>query len=589
MGFFNSTEGRFLKTIAEAIGQAEAAVAVQQYDCLPEIGTNLNGNRQKASSEELQSSAVWALGFCRRLYIEARSADALPFAQVSLNWSRSLKSDELQQRSLTACGLLLGDLGDVAGAIEYHVSALRLANQRENPVEASKCWNNIGSSFGAVGNYALSVSCYRRGVDVVSSIGGPLHSRFAAQGNLALCHLRNGNIEAGLAEAHKALHELTPEIRDGDAHSVLLLHRNMVRLYIALNQMSDAEFHLGKVIEIARTIGNPRAHIACATAQAAYELANGLSDLALTRLSDALVRARKVPGVISDTLICVARAEEESGRPDLARLRIRELADHAYQSAIEKTRKNLQLAHVFAATDSNPDAGDGRHNKVPMPRLEVPAEWDTMARLAVTASLRVDDTGWHGVRVGALTKSLALECGYGAIDALEIGLAAQLHDIGMLSVPESVAMSHGTLTADEKILIENHIEAGGAMLTIGSHPRWQIAKEIATYHHARWDGLGTPRGVAGVHTPMPARMCAVADAYDSLVTARPWRPAITMHEALLELGAHAGTQFDAEVVERFSSMVVRETSDLGIDPSFDPALNGFQALIESLSRDRGFV
>ncbi len=578
-----------MRTIAEAIGQAEAAVAVQQYDCLQDIGINLNGSYQESASEELRSSAAWALGFCRRLYIEARSADALPFAQASLFWSRTLKSDDLEQRALTACGLLLGDLGDVAGAIEYHVSALRLASQRDNAIEASRCWNNIGSSFGAAGNYTLSAACFRRGVELVSSIEKPLHSRFAAQGNLALCHMRNGNIEAGLAEAHKALHEVTQDIHDNDAHSVLLLHRNMVRLYISLNQMNEAEFHLGKVIEMARTIDNPRAHIACATARATYELANGLHDVALTRLSDALANARKVPGVISDTLICIVKAEEESGRPDMARLRIRELADHAYQSAIEKTRKNVQLAHVFAATDNERAAASKQHSNLRMPRPEAPTEWDAIARLAVTACLRVDDTGWHGVRVGALTKSLALEFGYGAIDALEIGLAAQLHDIGMLSVPESVARSQGVLTDDERLLLERHIEAGGTMLTIGNHPRWQIAKDIATYHHARWDGHGTPKGVEGVHIPMPARMCAVADAYDSLVTERPWRAAITMQEALRELRAHAGTQFDADVVERFGNMVERETTDLGIDPSFDPALNGFQALIDSLSRDRGFV
>ena len=579
-----------MRTIAEEIEQAEAVVAVQNYDGLQDIGTNLNArSHQQASNVELTHSAVWALGFCKHLYIEARSLDAVPFAQASLCWSRTLKSDELQQRALTACGLLLGDLGDVAGAIEYHVSALRLAGERGKPVEASRCWINIGSSFGAAGNYKLAASCYSRGVDVISSIGGPLHSRFAAQGNLALCHLRNGNSEAGLAEAHKALHELTQEIRDNDAHSVMLLHRNMVRLYIALNQMSDAEFHLAKVTEMARTISNPRADIACATAQAAYELANGMGDLALTRLSDALVSARKVPGVLSDTLICVAKAEEESGRPDKARLRIRELADHAFESAIEKTRKNIQLAHVFAVTDVDSVAVGGPRGDIRMPRLEVPAEWDTVARLAVTASLRVDDTGWHGVRVGALTKSLALECGYGAIDALEIGLAAQLHDIGMLSVPDSIAMRKGILIADERIIVERHIEAGSAMLTIDKHPRWQIAKEIATYHHARWDGHGAPKVIAGINIPMPARMCAVADAYDSLVTARPWRPAITMQEALCELRAHAGTQFDAGIVERFGNMVEREVTDLGIDPSLDPALNGFQAVIDSLSRDKGFV
>jgi HD-GYP domain-containing protein (c-di-GMP phosphodiesterase class II) len=542
------------------------------------------------SNEVKRREAYAALGFCRQLYTQAKSFEAFPYAQAALESALELGDPALELRALVACGLILGDVGDIAGAIEFHMRALSHATRDGNVVEVSRTWNNIGLCFLASGNYDLATACFDRSVKVIADISAPLHSRFCAQCNLAHCHFHRGDIDAGLREAYKALHEVTEDILASDTFSVLLLRRNLVRLLLEAGRLDEAGFHLAEVVELSNRLASPRAAIATATVQAAYEIAQGLSDVALTRLAAALTESRKVPAVLRDTLACLAKAEDVAGHPESARLRLQELSDHVYDLAITRARQHIQLAPVFS--QQNPPAPGARGNtrplSRPLPSPSKPAEWDALVRLSVTASLRIDPTGWHGLRVGTLVKALALEYGLAPLDALEFGLASQFHDIGMLSVPEGIPLCSRRLNDVETELIERHSAAGAEMLAISAHPRWLLATEIAAYHHARWDGEGYPVNVAGAAIPLAARMCAVADTYDTLVTARPWRAARSMQSALRELNRVAGTQLDPALVNCFATMIMRETEDIGIDASLDPALNGFQALLDTLSLDRGF-
>ena len=220
-----------------------------------------------------------------------------------------------------------------------------------------------------------------------------------------------------------------------------------------------------------------------------------------------------------------------------------------------------------------------------------PPEWKTLQRLAVSASMRVDSTGRHGIRVGALTQALAREVGESPLQALEFGLAAQLHDIGMSSVPERVLMKPGSLNTVERALVQKHTTVGGEILAGDQHPRMVIASDIVKYHHARWDGEGYPSNVAGTSIPLAARICAVADVYDTLVSDRPYRKACSMDKALLELRRVAGAQLDPELVRCFEVVIRREAANEGIDPSMDVdgGLENFQQLIAALNEDRGFL
>lgn len=532
------------------------------------------------------------LTLCRRLYARARSGEALPLAQALLAQAGISGDGVLERRASGVCGLLAADTADVVGAIAYHARALSIAAAGDDRVEQSRTWNNIGLAFGMAGNFELEARCYRRALALVLPDAGPVYSRYTASANLANCLYNLGEIAEGLRFGELALHELTPAFVEQDGLGAILLRRNLVRLLVASDRITEAGRHVAEVASLADRVRTPRALVAAATTRAALELATGNVDIALTRLEDALAQARGVPAALRDTLACVIRAEEAAGNAERALLRFQELSDHVYRLAIDRARAQVELAGFADWSNLRADHLQEQARARLVSHLrppEEPEEWKALQRLGVAAVLRMDNTGWHGVRVGELTKALATACGVPPLRALEIGLAAELHDIGLSSVPEGILAKRGVLNETERSLVDRHAEAGAEILRDDRHPRVLLAREIAKYHHARWDGTGRPERVGGKFIPLPARMCAVADAYDAMVCGLGRAQAMTMTEALAELRRESGRQFDPELVGRFEAMIRDETSERGIDPSTMAGLESFQELVQSLHEDRGYI
>ncbi|HEX3096325.1 MAG TPA: HD domain-containing phosphohydrolase [Usitatibacter sp.] len=563
------------------LGRAELAARLA-----PAI-VRLQGPMERSERAEL---AAAALSFCQRLHGMARSGDALGLARAVLAQAAAAGDTVLELRATTACGLLCADIADVVGAIEYHVRALRLAG--ENRVEASGVWNNIGLALGVAGNYEMALRCYQRAVNLAQDEPGRVYSRYAALGNLVKSHFQLGSYREGLAVTDRALAEETAAFRDHDPMSVLRLRRNLVRLLVAAGRVTAAEPYVRECAALAQAVGTPRAVIAASTARAAYELATGRTDLALTRLERAVAGAREVPAALRDTLACAMRAEEEAGNTERALLRLAELSDHIHRAAVERARQHLELAGIRRTGESVAEHESEQTRARLISKLAPPAQpdaWGALDRLAVSAVLRVDPTGRHGKRVGALSKALAAAAGIDALQALEIGLAAEVHDIGLLSVPEEILAKRTPWSEGERRAARRHVEAGAEILCDDRHPRVFLAREIARYHHARWDAAGYPERVGGKSIPLPARICAVADAYDAMVSGIGGRVRRTMDGALAELGRQAGKQFDPELVAVFDQLIRTESQDLGMDLASDAGMDGFQELLNSLQEDRGFV
>ncbi len=531
-----------------------------------------------------------ALALCRRLYANARSGDALPLARAVLVQSELARDPVLERRAATACGLLSADTADIVGAVEHHVRALRLA--ADDPVEMGRVWNNIGLAMGIAGNYELAGRCYLRALDLLERNGLAAYERYAACVNLAQSNFQVGAFQEGLVFAQRALAEQLPDFREREPHSAIVLRRDLVRLLVAVGRFEEAEPHVAESVALADRLRTPRALIAAQTARAVHELAIGRTDVALTRLEHALARAREVPAALRDTLACVIQAEESAGNSERALLRLGELSDHVYRAAIERAREHVELASLPARAQTALDI-DQEHAMARLVSKVAPATqpegWAALERLAVSAVMRMDKSGWHGKRVGALTKALAMANGADPLHALETGLAAELHDIGMLSVPEEILARKGPLSDAERSLVRRHVDAGAEILRDDRHPRIFLAREIARYHHARWDGAGYPERVGGKLIPLAARMCAVADAYDAMVCGLGAGRAKTMDQALGELHRQAGTQFDPQLVACFDRLIREETEDLGMDLLTNSGMEEFQELVSALEEDRGFV
>src|SRR5258706_11069586 len=366
------------------------------------------------------------------------------------------------RRAATACGVLCADTADLVGAIEHHVFALRLATAANDEVEMSGVWNTIGLAMGISGHYELASRCYRRCLELVENEAGPVFSRYAACGNLAHSLLQVGASEEGLAFARKALQELTPAFREQDPQGVVLLERNLVRLLVATGRIEEAESHMMACVALAGRTQTPRALIAATTARATFELALGRTDVALTRLEQALSRAREVPAALRDTLACVIRAEEAAGNVERALLRMRELWDNIYRTAIDRAREHVELGALPARTrtrvELEQDQSRARLASMTSPAA-APESWSALDRLAVGAVMRMDETGRHGKRGGALGKSLAMANGCEPLQALGMGLAAGTPDIGMMSGPEGILKKRALLKEAERGIVMGHVKA----------------------------------------------------------------------------------------------------------------------------------
>jgi putative nucleotidyltransferase with HDIG domain len=162
------------------------------------------------------------------------------------------------------------------------------------------------------------------------------------------------------------------------------------------------------------------------------------------------------------------------------------------------------------------------------------------------------DIASHGHKVADHTAMVAADLGIGGDRASNLQLAAALHDIGKIAIPRRVQDKPGPLSQAEWNLMRTHPAVGARILRKAGFDG--IAGWVLS-HHERPDGLGYPHGLRGTEIQLEAHVIAVTDAYDAMTSDRPHRAAISHEAAIEELMAGAGSQFDTEVVEAFTSSV----------------------------------
>jgi HD-GYP domain-containing protein (c-di-GMP phosphodiesterase class II) len=173
----------------------------------------------------------------------------------------------------------------------------------------------------------------------------------------------------------------------------------------------------------------------------------------------------------------------------------------------------------------------------------------TIRSLANAVDSRDQATGNHSSRVAEYAEAIAFAMNLPASEIREAQASGYLHDLGKIGIPDALLMKRGPLTKQEWITIQKHSICGYEILRPVSMP--EQVKLAVRHSHERWDGNGYPDGLAGEQIPIIARVVAVADTYEALTTARPYRAAWTSQEAVEEIRRCSGTQFDPSVVDAF--------------------------------------
>jgi response regulator RpfG family c-di-GMP phosphodiesterase len=219
------------------------------------------------------------------------------------------------------------------------------------------------------------------------------------------------------------------------------------------------------------------------------------------------------------------------------------------------------------------------------------AHQEVVWRLAKACEYRDDETGNHVVRVACYSRLLAQGLGMDQDFVDLVFLVSPLHDIGKIGIPDSILLKEGKLTPQERTVIERHTVIGREMLSgnpkavaacgltdiahlfqaggPSRNPIIGMASLVAQGHHERWDGRGYPQGLAGEAIPLAARIVALADVYDALLSKRPYKPAFSQEKSEGIIQEESGHQFDPAVVTAFFEHVdaMRAVKDQFPEPS----------------------
>ncbi len=200
----------------------------------------------------------------------------------------------------------------------------------------------------------------------------------------------------------------------------------------------------------------------------------------------------------------------------------------------------------------------------------------SLKMLAQIVEARDTDAGLHLRHIQHYSRALALRLGLDEKDASEIAYAALIHDVGKAQVPDAILKKPGPLTFDERQVIQQHTVWADVVLS--DDQEFCTARQVARHHHERWDGTGYPDGLSGEQIPLSARIVAVADVYDALISERPYKHAWPAGEAIAEIRRLSGSHFDPAIVEAFLDLYATNVlRDLDVEMVREPYDAGEEA------------
>ncbi len=179
--------------------------------------------------------------------------------------------------------------------------------------------------------------------------------------------------------------------------------------------------------------------------------------------------------------------------------------------------------------------------------------FSTLCALVQLLDLKDLTTGVHSSRLTTWAITIAKLVGLTADETRQVEIAAVLHDLGKIGIPDEILKKPSRLTPEEQAIMRKHPEYGWAVLK--NIPGCQVASLLILHHHEMWDGNGYPAGLKGEDIPLGARIVAITDAFDAMTSDRCYRKGMPIERALETLERFAGTQFDPSLVAVFAEYI----------------------------------
>jgi putative two-component system response regulator len=498
-------------------------------------------------------------------YVADDAEKGIRAAREGLALATAVNHVALVRKSYTFLGNLLADVGVLAEAIEAYVAAIEHSTRLGDLEGQAKTMMNLGVALFYAGQHQDALSCLERTEVLIEGSSFQASLRPSVLVNKALCYLHLDQIEKALTCSRRAVQESGPPKSGPEVLARIIRECTYVQVLLEAQQVRTAASRLDHIRGYSLRAQSQKALVMSAIAEGLVAVAHGDVDSGLNLLKDAHARAGDVNSLLQDSLIALVKGYEQVGQHSNALGFLQKLMDRVRKAGEQCVLIYLRTGGSLFGGDRTDRSHDLRalQHREALLRAKVAEDqllWsqiEMLERLAVTADLREEATGEHGYRVGRLSAALAEELGWGAEACLALDLAARLHDIGKIGVPDRILLTSQELKEAERHFMCTHTVIGSELLAKSNIAQLRMAEEIALSHHECWDGSGYPRKLKAKKIPIHARIVALADVFDALTHGRPYAAPWSMDRALEEISNRRGTQFDPDLTDRFLLLIER--------------------------------
>lgn len=563
-------------------------------------------------------------------------------ANLLMNSKEYFGADQRIECLLT-CALWFQKEGKYPLGLGTAEKAVEVAEHTDNFFLLRRCYSVLGNLHNSTKDYVQATVCYARAVELARSIGdrvgecasianlaaARLHSglleesrtlnalviemaaalerqepRLAtvkqqAHSNVALASLMLGDLFIGRNNIESAVNNGPKPETKFDAYQRVLMEYTYVRILSKANEHSPARERAKVARDFATVAGSEPANVQASLAESACDLNEGKHDIALTRLRRLYDSSRGIETARRDILEALILGHDQAGNHAESRKLHATYLNNLAEAQRKSARAQLEaLKRQFNLPDTTIDPAQTVLPRDVFEKLRQRGDqiWQSfrakLEAMAVLAELRDDATGEHAFRVGRLSAIFAERLGYPAHEVKTIELAARLHDLGKLVVPDVVLQKRGKLVDAEIDVMRRHTTEGAAILMEVKHEAFRPAAEIALHHHEWWNGQGYPRQLSAEQIPEIARITALVDVFDALSHKRPYKPAWEFERCVETIRALRGTQFDPRLCDIFLDLIVELHQEhrghldnfLGSDADRSPIVNA-NRLIDRLISD----
>lgn len=484
--------------------------------------------------------------------------------------------------------------------------AVSIAEKTSNFSLLRRAYSLVGNLHNATKDYVQATVCYARAVEIARSIGDRVGecagianlaaARFnsglieecrtlnalviematilekedprlipvkqQAQHNIALASLMLGDLFIGRTNIEDAINKGPEPSNQFDAYQRVIMEYTYVKILSKAQEYETARDRAGIARGYAAKANSPPAELQASLAETACDMNEGKFDIALTRLQRLLQQARTNEPTRRDVLEALVIGHDKAGNHLEARRLHKEYLDalatvqrKSAQQQLDSLKQSFRQAGRLQDED-NSTLPEAVRSKL---RDRDTQLWITFRRkleaMAVLAELRDDATGEHAFRVARLSALFARALGHSDQQIETIELAARLHDIGKLVVPDLILQKRGRLVETEIEVMRRHTTEGSSILLEAQHEAFRPAAEIAQSHHEWWNGEGYPSRKKGEDIPLAARITSLADVFDALSHKRPYKPAWPFDRCVRTIRELSGLQFDPRLCELFLDLI----------------------------------